>query len=139
MRDAIVWTAEMENLQRHQKCLPATAKSWSLSNRTDCRPEFLLAARQALSLATEGRVFLDAPFMNVDKTYIAKLAHTLGVPLEKTWSCYKGGEVHCGQCGTCTERIEAIWNAGFRDPTTYTTGKYAATLKLLKEAGKLRR
>jgi len=105
----------------------------------DCRPDFMYATRYALSLATEGRVFLDAPFVHFDKSRIAGIARSLEVPLELTWSCYKGGDVHCGRCGTCTERIEAIWNAGFRDPTEYEPGTYAATLKLLREAGKLRR
>jgi 7-cyano-7-deazaguanine synthase len=48
-----------------------------------------------------------------------KVGARLGVPYEETWSCYEGGEVHCGLCGTCNERKEAFENAGVPDPTRY--------------------
>ena len=44
---------------------------------------------------------------------------SLGVDFSKTWSCYKGGAVHCGKCGTCVERREAFALAGLVDPTVY--------------------
>lgn len=43
----------------------------------------------------------------------------LGVDYSKTYSCYKGGEKHCGKCGTCVERKEALHDAGIEDPTEY--------------------
>jgi 7-cyano-7-deazaguanine synthase len=73
--------------------------------------------------ATEGyadeSLTLLAPFVNITKTDIAKLGGQIGVPFEDTWSCYEGGDVHCGKCGTCVERIEAIRDAGVTDPTVY--------------------
>lgn len=61
---------------------------------------------------------LHAPFVNLTKADIARLGGDLGVPYERTWSCYKGAEAHCGRCGTCVERREAFHLAGMRDPTT---------------------
>jgi 7-cyano-7-deazaguanine synthase len=55
----------------------------------------------------------------MNKAEIAKLRRELGVDFSKTWSCYKGNDVHCGKCGTCVERREAFMNAGMKDPTVY--------------------
>lgn len=85
----------------------------------DCRPEFLDAARHAMELGTEKRVTLYAPFVTWTKTEIAAEGYRLKAPLGLTWSCYEGRGVHCGQCGTCTERIEAFRDAGVPDPTVY--------------------
>jgi 7-cyano-7-deazaguanine synthase len=89
----------------------------------DCRPEFITATTNALRVANEG--FIDpnfvilAPFVNVGKEFIAKLGDDLNVDYTKTWSCYVGGEYHCGKCGTCVERKEAFELAGVDDPTHY--------------------
>ncbi len=45
----------------------------------------------------------------------------LGVDFARTWSCYKGGAIHCGKCGTCGERREAFAQAGVADPTVYAS------------------
>jgi 7-cyano-7-deazaguanine synthase len=84
----------------------------------DCRPDFIASIDTAIRLACGVRII--APFLHRSKTDIARIAAELNVPLELTWSCYEGGEVHCGQCGTCVERAEAIHDAGLIDPTTYT-------------------
>lgn len=84
----------------------------------DCRPVFI----DAIDLASYRGcgVHIVAPFVLWSKAEIARRALHLGVPVEQTWSCYEGGEVHCGRCGTCVERAEAIAEAGFpHDPTTY--------------------
>lgn len=85
----------------------------------DCRPEFLESFNAMVKTASDGFVTpqVVAPFVHISKTEIAKLGRTLGVPWELTWSCYKGGEIHCGVCGTCTERREALAEVG--DPTVY--------------------
>ncbi len=82
----------------------------------DCRPEFADALDHAISLADWRPVRLERPFINSTKRGIAQLGQSLRVPFADTWSCYKGGLNHCGVCGTCTERREAL--AGF-DPTEY--------------------
>lgn len=85
----------------------------------DCRPEFIGAAAVAAQLGTDGAASVEAPFVHVTKSDIAEWAKNVGLPVEHTWSCYEGGEVHCGRCGTCVERIEALGDAGFEDPTRY--------------------
>ena len=87
----------------------------------DCRPEFIDAANRAAQLGTDGAVTIEAPFATITKTDIAAWARNLAVPVELTWSCYEGGEIHCGRCGTCVERIEALTDAGITDPTPYRT------------------
>lgn len=97
----------------------------------DCRPSFLIALEQTLKLANTGFIDMDfhieAPFLNKTKTDIAVLAQILDVPIEKTWSCYKGGQYHCGRCGTCVERLEAIHEAGIEDLTPYTDAEFWKT------------
>lgn len=89
----------------------------------DCRKEFADAMDSVAKLADWHQVKLARPFISMSKAEIAKLASTLEVEVEKTWSCYKGGDVHCGVCGTCTERIEAFQLAGVDDKTEYLNGK----------------
>jgi len=86
----------------------------------DCREEFIAAMRQALWLCDWSCMELSAPFSGMSKTEIVKRGAELKVPFEKTWSCYRGGgKLHCGTCGTCTERKEAFRDAGVKDPTEY--------------------
>lgn len=92
----------------------------------DCRPDFINAINQAFIYGTLGHAKpnfrVEAPFVEILKADIAALGHSFGVPYELTWSCYKGGEKHCGRCGTCVERIEAFIDAGVNDPTEYEDG-----------------
>lgn len=87
----------------------------------DCRPEFIdaMAAMQRLALADQTNIQLFAPYVETDKTSIARDAERYDVPIADTWSCYEGGELHCGQCGTCLERVDALAKAGVADPTVY--------------------
>lgn len=85
----------------------------------DCRPEFIDAVAKTIMAATEGRIEVEAPFTKWTKADIAQRAYLLDLPIEKTWSCYKGGTLHCGKCGTCYERIEAMRIARIPDPTEY--------------------
>lgn len=85
----------------------------------DCRDEFIVAISRAMQLGTYTSVTVLAPYTNKDKTYIAKRGAEIGVDFALTYSCYKGGEKHCGKCGTCVERKEAFRNAGITDPIEY--------------------
>jgi 7-cyano-7-deazaguanine synthase len=85
----------------------------------DCRKDFADAMGRAIALGTYAGIQLICPFQDVDKTEIARVGTVLGVPFGKTWTCYKGGAVHCGKCGSCTERREAFQLAGVPDPTVY--------------------
>ena len=82
----------------------------------DCRPEFIEAFDRAAKAGTYIGVRIVSPYCNLTKRDIALRGKGLGIDFSRTWSCYKGGEKHCGRCGTCTERKEAL--AGF-DPTEY--------------------
>lgn len=85
----------------------------------DCRVEFVRAAADLLAIANWEPIDLLAPFVTMTKSDIVTLGATLGVPFGQTWSCYKGGAIHCGTCGTCVERREAFALAGIHDPTEY--------------------
>ena len=85
----------------------------------DCRPEFVKAMSQATRTGTFPGIEILAPYTNLTKSDIAMLGKTLGIDYTKTWSCYKGGEHHCGKCGTCVERKEALADAGIKDETIY--------------------
>ena len=85
----------------------------------DCRNEFADAVDAAIQLADWHPVKLYRPFVNLTKADIAKLGSELQAPLEQTWSCYNGREQHCGRCGTCIERREALYLAGIDDLTEY--------------------
>lgn len=85
----------------------------------DCREGFIKAMSQAMTEGTDSRVSILAPYTNISKSDIARHGKLLGLDYAETWSCYKGGEVHCGKCGTCIERKEAMREAGIEDTTEY--------------------
>ncbi len=86
----------------------------------DCRKEFVDAFQESERLATDNPdLIIDAPFVDVDKSEIVKLGAKLGVPFKETWTCYKGGEKHCGVCSSCRERKRAFVDSGVEDPTGY--------------------
>ena len=85
----------------------------------DCRPEFVSAMSEATRLGTYPGIEVLAPYTGITKSDIARHGKALGIDYAATWSCYKGGEHHCGKCGTCRERIEALADAGIEDHTVY--------------------
>jgi 7-cyano-7-deazaguanine synthase len=85
----------------------------------DCREEFMRAMGDAVRLGTYAGVKLIRPFIEMMKADIARHGDALGVDYSQTWSCYVGGAMHCGGCGTCVERREAFMLAGLADPTEY--------------------
>lgn len=85
----------------------------------DCRPEFVSAMDAATTAGTYVGVRVVAPYTNLTKADIARKGKRLGIDYAETWSCYKGGEKHCGRCGTCVERREALAEAGIEDSTEY--------------------
>ena len=85
----------------------------------DCRPEFINAIDAAATAGTYNNVKVVAPYTKITKSDIARIGKKLGIDYTETWSCYKGGEVHCGKCGTCVERKEALAEAGIEDKTIY--------------------
>jgi 7-cyano-7-deazaguanine synthase len=89
----------------------------------DCRPAFIEAIEHEARIANAGFAVdgfrILAPFVDLTKDQIVRRGSALGVPYSQTWSCYVGGDLHCGRCGTCVERREAFELAGVEDPTAY--------------------
>lgn len=85
----------------------------------DCREEFVNAMSAAMRAGTYDGIEICAPFTNMTKTDIVREGAALGLDYSMTYSCYKGGEKHCGKCGTCMERKEAFMLSGVADPTEY--------------------
>jgi 7-cyano-7-deazaguanine synthase len=85
----------------------------------DCRPEFVGNMSEAAKAGTYNHVEILSPYTNISKADIARKGKALGIDYSQTWSCYKGGEKHCGKCGTCRERREALREAGIVDTTVY--------------------
>lgn len=109
----------------------------------DCREEFIYAANAAIVRGNAGfgpiydynkdnavvpQQFVHTPFLLSSKDDIAQMAFDLNVDIANTWSCYKGGDIHCGKCGTCVERQEAIASTGNNDPTAYADTTYWQTV-----------
>jgi 7-cyano-7-deazaguanine synthase len=88
----------------------------------DCRPEFVMRLNDALFPVTG--VNISAPFIKATKAEIVRYGAANGAPMGMSYSCYKGGERHCGRCGTCVERAEAFSLAGVDDPTDYEDPTY---------------
>ena len=85
----------------------------------DCRPEFIKAMGAAIAAGTYENIELRAPYTNLSKVDIALIGKRLGIDYSTTYSCYKGGENHCGACGTCRERRDSLAQAGIDDKTVY--------------------
>lgn len=95
------------------------------SGYPDCRPDYIQAMQEIYRLGTkQGRegepITIISPLINLKKTEIIKLGNKLGVPWEKTWSCYNGGKLACGVCDSCRLRLEAFAELGITDPLPYS-------------------
>lgn len=85
----------------------------------DCTPEFIGAMANAVNVGSYYEVRLRAPLQYLTKAEVVDLGRTLHVPLSLTYSCYAGGELHCGTCPTCIERIEAFQQNQWEDFADY--------------------
>ncbi len=85
----------------------------------DCRETFLGPMAEAIRAGTYANIEVQRPFVNRTKADLVRRGKELRVDFSQTWSCYKGGNRHCGTCGTCVERREAFQLAGVPDPTEY--------------------
>jgi 7-cyano-7-deazaguanine synthase len=100
------------------------ANSLDYSGYPDCRPEYFESINKTFNLATkatvEGRsISVEAPLLNFSKADIVRLAEKLHVPLELTWSCYRGGKKACGTCDSCKLRLKGFMEANSVDPIEY--------------------
>ena len=93
------------------------------SGYPDCRPEYLSAFQTLATLSSKAGLEghapdLVAPLVMDSKADIVRRALRLGVPIEITWSCYKGGQTPCGVCDSCRIRDEALMLVGREDLAT---------------------
>ena len=100
----------------------ATAADYS--GYPDCKPEYFKAFQKMADLATKKslkgkKITIKTPIINLNKSEIIKKGYKLGVPFEKTWSCYLGKEKACGRCDSCLLRLKGFKKAGLRDPLKY--------------------
>ena len=86
----------------------------------DCRAGFMNSLAQTMKEGTYAEIELLRPYVGIRKEGIAEIGAGLGVDFSKTYSCYRGGELHCGKCGTCVERKEAFTLAQLNDLTLYS-------------------
>lgn len=82
----------------------------------DCSENFIRAMNQAVEIGTYGKIKIVAPFLGMTKADIVKIGLKLNVPYELTWSCYERGEIPCGKCATCRDRVAAFAANGIDDP-----------------------
>ncbi|MCR5371534.1 MAG: 7-cyano-7-deazaguanine synthase QueC [Clostridium sp.] len=82
----------------------------------DCTPVFNKAMGDAIWEGSGRQIRIEAPFVEMNKAEVVRIGLSLGVPYELTWSCYEGGEVPCGKCGTCIDRAAAFAANGIKDP-----------------------
>jgi len=92
------------------------AQNWAYA---DCTPEFIGAMANAVFIGTYQKIRLKAPLLELRKDEIVTLGTKLQVPYHLSWSCYIGGEQHCGVCPTCRARKDGFARAGLKDPTEY--------------------
>lgn len=85
----------------------------------DCRPEWYMAMRKAVEVATDGATTLYAPYLEGNKTTIIADGETFNVPYHLTRTCYKDQPLACGKCGACQERLEAFAANNLWDPVRY--------------------
>jgi len=100
------------------------ATSTDYSGYPDCRPEYFKAFQKLVDLATKkgiegGSIKINAPLLHTSKAEIIRRGFDLGVPFEKTWSCYKGENKACGRCDSCLLRLKGFKEANLKDPIEY--------------------
>lgn len=89
----------------------------------DCRKEFMVSLNKTINLSSDGKVEVQAPFIDYYKKDILEIGYNLDdpfkVPYEYTRTCYKDQVLSCGNCGSCSERLEAFDQIGEIDPIEY--------------------
>ena len=84
----------------------------------DARPEFFRAFARAVELGVGIKLKIRAPFAGRSKAEVVRRG--AGMPLELTVSCARpNGNIHCGACTKCAERVQGFLEAGVADPTLY--------------------
>ena len=91
------------------------------SGYPDCRPVFYRAFEEAIRQGTrpETEIRIVTPVIGLSKAEIVRQGTALGVPFDRTWSCYQAETEACGACESCVLRRKGFAEAGVRDPVPY--------------------
>lgn len=92
------------------------SRNWAYPDTT---PEFNDAMAEAIYVGTYQKVQLAAPLAQMTKSDVVLATYRLEVPIKLTYSCYKGGYLHCGECSTCKQRIQAFKDVYLQDEVKY--------------------
>jgi len=95
------------------------AQAHDLYGYWDTTPDFLSRINAVFSLNRGQPIQIEAPFIYHSKADVLRTGIALGVDYAQTWSCYAGGEIACGRCPTCAERLNAFAEVGLVDPIPY--------------------
>ena len=87
----------------------------------DNSKEFLNTFNELIDVGSPDEIKIEAPAIDLNKEEIVKLGFEVGAPMELSYSCYKGGDKHCGVCESCMRRKRAFKNLGIEDLTEYET------------------
>jgi 7-cyano-7-deazaguanine synthase len=89
------------------------------SNYWDCTKAYVENINKLFAMRG---ISYEAPFIDITKDQICLEGKKIpGFDHSKTWSCYKGGKIHCGTCSTCLERQQSFITSGVIDKTKYET------------------
>lgn len=85
----------------------------------DNSKEFLENFNKLIDVGSPDKIKIEAPAIDLDKEEIVELGVEVGAPMELSYSCYKGGDKHCGVCESCMRRKRAFKKLGIKDLTEY--------------------
>ena len=70
----------------------------------DCGEGFLKSMQTVIDGYAAGGIKVAAPFLEWDKQTIWEFCKKVGVPVNSTYSCERGGGHVCGRCRSCKDR-----------------------------------
>jgi 7-cyano-7-deazaguanine synthase len=91
----------------------------NLSGYWDCTEQFVDGINNLLALNRMNRIQIQAPLLFKSKKEIIEMGIELGVKFNRTWTCYEGRDISCGECPSCAARLGGWVKAGYIDPLLY--------------------
>jgi len=85
----------------------------------DNSKEYLESFNKTIEYGSFDDITIKAPLIDMNKEDIVLKGHEVNAPMELSYSCYKGSDVHCGFCESCQRRKRAFIKAGIVDKTEY--------------------
>ena len=85
----------------------------------DNSKEYMEKFNELIDVGSPENIKIEAPAIDLNKEEIIELGVKVGAPMELSYSCYKGGDKHCGVCESCMRRRRAFENLNVKDLTEY--------------------